>query len=80
MFKLPGLGTVKIWIIGILTVGISLIYAWMKTKDAAHAQEKLAGEKEARKVEQDVAEATVEGLQNEANSKANRDYDSDRTI
>jgi len=80
MFSIPGISTLKTWVIGILTLGLSLVFAWMKTKDAAHAREKLAGEQAARETEQDIAQATLEGLQNEADNKDSRDYDSDRII
>ncbi len=80
MFNLPSFGTIKLWIIGILTLGLSLVYAWMKTKDAVYDREKLAAEQDARDTEKRVNTATVEGLQNESKSKDNRTYDDDGVV
>jgi len=77
---IPSFSTIKYYIIAILTGAVIVVYALLSNEKKERAQEKLKGMKKARETEKRINKATVEGIQREAKSKSDRNYDDDDII
>ncbi len=62
---MPSFGTIKYWIIGILTLGVSVLFGLWKNQQAARAKEQLGRVKLGKKARERAYKALVDGLQRE---------------
>ena len=76
----PIFGTIKIWIIGILTLGMSILFGLWKNSQFQREKEKLNRVKAGKKFKDNANKALIDGLQNEVkvNDEPVKDSDTDR--
>jgi len=73
----PSFGTIKAWIIGILTLGISVLFGLWKNSQFQREKEKLSRVKAAKESKDKANAALVNGLENEKESADEKVTDSD---
>ena len=73
----PGLSTIKYWVIGILTLGVSILFGLWKGQQAARAKDELNRMKLGKKAKEQADKALIDGLQREQESKNEKINDSD---